>query len=309
MTHKKPSNVAASVRQRLLNIIRETGDEANLLWTRYATERLLYRLSVSKYCEDFVLKGAMLFIVWKGQLYRPTGDIDFLGRGENSSERLKRVFREICAVRVEPDGLEFDPASVQVEPIREEQEYQGQRITMTSFLGKARIPIQVDVGFGDVVIPQAKKICFPTLLDFPAPHIRACPRETVVAEKLQAIVMLGIANSRMKDFYDLYTIAKDFDFDGSTLIKAIKATFKRRKTEIPNKIPLALTEEFGLDEMKSVQWKAFVRKIGLEQCMPELLDVLKHLQEFLLLPMEAASGTVSIPKYWNAGGPWIPAET
>ena len=121
--------------------------------------------------------------------------------------------------------------------------------------------------------------------------------------------MLGIANSRMKDFYDLYILARDFDFDGSTLIKAIKATFKRRKTEIPNKIPLALTEEFGLDEMKSVQWKAFVSKIGLEQGMPELFAVLIHLQEFLLLPMEAASGTISIPKYWNAGGPWIPAET
>lgn len=305
MIKDKPSNVVASVRKRLLNIIRETGDDATLVWTRYTTERLLYRLSVSKYAEDFILKGAMLFIVWKGQLYRPTGDIDFLGCGEDSSERLIRVFRDVCDVKVEPDGLEFNSDSVKAAHIREDQEYQGQRVKLTAFLGKARIPIQVDVGFGDVITPKATEIYFPTLLDFPAPHILACPRETVVAEKLHAMVMLGISNSRMKDFYDLYVLAKDFDFDGSTLTKAIKATFKRRKTEIPSEIPLALTEEFGHDDMKSIQWKAFIRKIGLEQGVPELLDVLMHLQEFLLPPMRAASGTVSIPKYWNVGGPWI----
>ena len=219
------------------------------------------------------------------------------------------MFSDVCNVKVEPDGLEFNSDSVKAAPIREEQEYQGQRVMLTAFLGKARITIQVDVGFGDVVIPKATEIYFPTLLDFPAPHIRACPRETVVAEKLQAMVMLGIANSRMKDFYDLYVLAKDFYFDGPTLTKAIKATFKRRKTEIPSQIPLALTREFGHDNMKCIQWNAFIRKIGLEQGMPELLDVLMYLQEFLLPPMRAASGTASIPKYWNVGGPWIFGET
>lgn len=308
MNGNKPSNVAASVRQRLLNIVRETGDDANLVWTRYATERLLYRLSVSKYAGDFVLKGAMLFMAWTGQSYRPTVDMDFLGRGEDSSERLAEVFQNICAVAVEPDGLEYSANSVKAAPIRNEQEYQGQRITMTAFLGKSRIPIQVDVGFGDVITPKARNISYPTLLNFPAPRIRACPRETVVAEKLQAMVILGIANSRMKDFYDLYVLARDFGFDGTTLARAMRATFTRRRTGISRETPLALTEEFGRDEVKSVQWKAFVRKSGLDRKVPDLLDVLSLLREFLLPPLKAASGLNHAPLYWSAGGPWMSAK-
>jgi len=252
MNQHKLSNVSASVRQRLVSIIRETGDDANLVWRHYATERLLYRLSVSEYAGDFILKGAMLFMAWTGQSYRPTVDMDLLSRGVASSERLVEVFRDVCVLEVEPDGLEFDAKRVKATPIREEQEYQGQRVTLTATLGKSRISVQVDVGFGDVVTPRARLIRFPMLLDFPAPRIRAYPRQTVVAEKLQAIVVLGIANSRMKDFYDLYVLARDFAFDGATLTAAIKATFKRRKTEIPNGTPLALTEEFGRDDLKSV---------------------------------------------------------
>lgn len=154
MTRDKPSNIAASVRQRLLNIIRETGDDANLVWTRYASERLLYRLSVSEYAGDFILKGAMLFTLWTGRLYRPTVDMDFIGLAKNSSERLAEVFRNVCAVEVEPDGLEFIADSVKAAPIREQHEYHGQRVTLMALLGKARIPIQVDVGFGDVVTPK-----------------------------------------------------------------------------------------------------------------------------------------------------------
>jgi len=309
MTQDQLSNVAASVRHRLLNMIRETGDDSNLVWTRYAAERFLYRLSVSEYAGDFILKGAMLFMAWTGQSYRPTVDMDLLSYDENSSERLAEVFRAVCGIEVEPDGLVFDPGTVNATPIREEQGYQGQRVTLTAFLGKARIPIQVDVGFGDVVIPKARMISYPTLLDFPAPGIRACPRETVVAEKLQAMVVLGIANSRMKDFYDLYVLARDFAFDGVTLTRAIKATFNRRKTEIPRETPLALTEEFGRDDTKSVQWKAFVRKSGLEQGVPELLDVLSHIRDFLLPPLKAASGQALVPKDWSAGGPWEPATS
>jgi predicted nucleotidyltransferase component of viral defense system len=309
MTQDKPSNVAASVRQRLLKIIRETGDDANLVWTRYATERLLYRLSVSEYAGDFILKGAMLFMAWTGQSYRPTVDMDFLSRGAASGERLTGVFRNICAVEVEPDGLEFDANSVKAAPIREEQIYQGQRVTLMAFLGKARILIQVDVGFGDVVTPKPRMITYPTLLDFSAPRIRAYPRETVVAEKLQAMVVLGIANSRMKDFYDLHVLARDFAFDGSTLTKAIRATFKGRKTVIPRETPIGLTEEFGRDDAKSAQWKAFVRKTGLQQGVPGLPEVIAHLRVFLLPPMKAASRQASVPKDWSAGGPWVSAES
>jgi len=308
VTEDRVSNIAASVRKRLLKITRETGDDANLVWTRYATERLLYRLSVSEYARDFILKGAMLFMAWTGQSYRPTVDMDLLGRGEDSSERLAEVFRNICAVAVEPDGLEYSANSVKAAPIRNEQEYQGQRITMMAFLGKSRIPIQVDIGFGDVVTPKARKINYPTLLNFPAPRIRACPRETVVAEKLQAMVILGIANSRMKDFYDLYVLARDFGFDGATLARAMRATFTRRRTGISGETPLALTEEFGRDDVKSVQWKAFVRKSGLDRKVPDLLDVLSLLREFLLPPLKAASGLNHAPLYWSAGGPWMSAK-
>ena len=253
MTGDKPFNIAASVRQRLLNIIRQTGDDANLVWTRYATERLLYRLSISEYAGEFILKGAMLFMAWTGRSYRPTIDMDLLGYGEDSSERLAEVFRNICAITVEPDGLEFIADSVKTTPIRKEQEYHGQRITMTSFLGKARIPIQVDIGFGDVVTPRAKNLSYPTILDFPPPIIRAYSPETVVAEKLQTMVTMGIINSRMKDFYDLFVLARDFVFDGVTLTRAIKATFKRRKTEISRETPVALTKEFSQDELKIIQ--------------------------------------------------------
>jgi hypothetical protein len=178
-----------------------------------------------------------------------------------------------------------------------------------AFLGKARIPLQVDVGFGDVVTPKARMIVYPTLLDFPAPRIQACPRETVVAEKLQAMVVLGIANSRMKDFYDLYVLARDFAFDGTTLTRAIKATFKRRKTEISHGTPLSLTEEFGLDGTKSIQWRAFVRKSGFQQYILELPDILLRLRKFLLPPLKAASGQADVPRNWNAGGPWVSVKS
>jgi len=304
MTRGKPSNVAASVRQRLLKIIRETGDDSNLVWTRYATERFLYRLSVSEYAGDFILKGAMLFRAWTGQSYRPTVDMDLLGHGEDSSERLARMFQNVCEIDVEPDGLMFDVNTMEVIPIREEQEYKGKRVKLTAFLGKARIPVQVDVGFGDVVTPEARKISCPVLLDYPAPNIRAYPRETVVAEKFQTMVILGIANSRMKDFYDLYVLSREFAFDGDTLARAIKATFKRRKTVIPIKPPQALTDEFGRDEMKSIQWNAFIRKSGLEECIPELLELLSHLRDFLLPPMKAAAGDGSFQLSWARGGLW-----
>ena len=309
MSQDKPANVAASVRQQLLSIIRQTGDEANLVWRHYATERLLYRLSVSEYAGNFILKGAMLFMAWTGQSYRPTVDMDLLSYGVASSERLVGVFRDVCVLEVEPDGLEFNAESVKATPIREELAYQGQRVTLTATLGKSRISVQVDVGFGDVVTPRARLIRFPTLLDFPAPRIRAYPRETVVAEKLQAIVVLGIVNSRMKDFYDLYVLARDFAFDGATLTAAIKATFKRRKTEVPHGTPLALREEFGRDDLKSVQWKAFVRKAGLQKDVPELQKVLLDLRKFLLSPLKAASEQDQIPKSWSAGGPWVHAES
>lgn len=274
------------------------------MWSRYAAERLLYRLSISEFADDFVLKGAMLFVVWSVELHRPTMDMDLLGYGQDSSDRVADIFRKICLIAVSEDGIVFDSDSVRVSPIRKDQAYHGQRADIVARLGKARIRVQVDIGFGDVVTPDAKQIDYPTILELPAPRIKACPRETVVAEKLHAMVVLGIANSRMKDFYDLHVLSRRFEFEGTILVKAIRATFKRRKTEIPTDEPLALTEEFAQDRTKAVQWSAFIKKSGLAHNALDLAEVISDLRRFLLFPLKAASGHAPVPVRWEAGGPW-----
>jgi len=245
----------------------------------------------------------MLFAVWSGEIHRPTIDVDLLGYGKDSSERVENIFREVCSVGVSEDGIAFDTESVQATPIREGQSYHGQRVTLTARLGKARIHVQVDIGFGDVVTPDAEQIEYPTLLELPAPRIKACPRETVVAEKLHAMVVLGIANSRMKDFYDMHVLSSRFDFAGATLVKAIQATFKRRKTEIPSEVPLALSKEFAQDKTKVIQWKAFAKKSGLSS-IDDLELTISEMREFLLLPLKAAAGKDPVPNRWEAGGCW-----
>jgi predicted nucleotidyltransferase component of viral defense system len=250
-----------------------------------------------------MLKGAMLFVAWTGQAYRPTADMDFLGYGEDSSERLLRVFQDVSQLDVEPDGLTFDESTIKVVPIRQDLEYKGKRITLTAFLGKSRIPVQIDVGFGDVVTPKSERISYPTLLKYPAPTIQASTRETVVAEKFQTLVVRGIANSRMKDFYDLYILSRNFEFTGKMLVAAIKATFKRRKTDFPQVLPLALTEEFGLDVMKTTQWNAFIRKGHLEAI--DFPEALTFLRSFLLPILQAITDNTRAPDSWKAGGPWV----
>jgi hypothetical protein len=208
-----------------------------------------------------VLKGALLFELWTQERYRTTRDADFLARGENTPERFKTIFRDICKVVVVDDGLRFDPTSVKAERITEDANYQGVRVTFMGYLENARIPIQIDIGFGDVVTPAPAEAEFPTLLDFPAPKLLAYPRETVIAEKFEAIVKMGIANSRMKDFYDLWKLSRDFVFDGLLLSEAVKKTFERRGTDLPTeKMPVAFTEEFYQDEIKQKQWKGFCEK-------------------------------------------------
>lgn len=214
MTNDSPGNVAASVRQRLLDLSRERGEDFQLILTWYAAERFLYRLALSKHSNQFILKGAMLLNVWMDRSHRPTRDLDFAGYGEGSPERLVNLFHEICQVEVEEDGLQYEAESIQVNEIRENQEYQGKRVRLVAYLETARIPVQIDIGFGDVVTPDAEEISYPTLLDSPAPRILVYPPETVVSEKLQAMVALGILNSRMKDFYDLRIISKQLTFDG-----------------------------------------------------------------------------------------------
>jgi hypothetical protein len=228
VTRRATSNVAASVRQRLLNHAKERHEDFNFVLSRFAAERLLYRLSVSEHAETFVLKGALLFLLWTGHLYRPTRDVDLLGFGDSSIKRLEDIFRDICKAKVADDGLIFAADSVQGASIREDQEYDGVRITLLAFLEKARIPLQIDVGFGDAITPEVQAVEFPLLLaspTLPAPRLNAYPRETVIAEKLEAMVTLGVPNSRMKDFSDLLTLARSFDFEGDVLVRAVRSTF------------------------------------------------------------------------------------
>ena len=247
MSVDQPRNLAASVRQRLLNIAKREGEVFDLVLTRYALERFLYRLGHSQYHSQFLLKGAMLFAVWGGEPHRPTRDIDLLGFGPSELPLLEKIFRNICQENVEPDGVEFLPDTLRAIEIREDQEYQGVRVQFEARLENAMIPIQVDIGFGDAVTPAPENITYPTVLDFAAPKLRAYPVYTVVAEKFQAMVWLGIANTRMKDFYDIWIIMQKFSFNGQLLAQAIEATFVRRNTLLPASAPLALSKVFSSD--------------------------------------------------------------
>jgi hypothetical protein len=248
LSRPKLKNVPASIRQKLLDLARERNQDFGIVLTKYALERILFRIGNSKYRHVFVLKGALLFEVWTHQQYRPTRDADFLARGDNSPERFVQIFREIAAAEVEDDGLRFDPKSVKTQRIKEDADYEGVRVTFTALLDKARIPIQIDVGFGDAITPGPVDTPYPTLLDLPAPHLLAYPRETVISEKLEAIVKLGIANSRMKDFHDLHSLSTTFEFDGKILAEAVRVTFEHRRTDLPaDGTPLAFTREFYED--------------------------------------------------------------
>lgn len=304
MNGKTIKNVAASVRERLYQLSQKRGEDFQLMLTRYGLERLLYRLGRSSYRDRFVLKGAMLFSLWGGEVYRATRDVDFLGFGDSSTRELEKVFRELCTVPVEDDGLNFVAETVRAEKIRDAMEYGGIRVTLEGRLEQARIPIQADIGFGDAVTPAAEDIEYPTLLDALAPKIRAYPKETVVAEKYEAIVRLGIANSRMKDFYDLWVLSRTFDFDGERLSEAIRKTFERRKTKLPESVPVAFTSEFYGAQAKLNQWRAFLNK-GLVTGKEILLsDVAKVLRDFLLPPTEALVSEGAFTMRWSHAGTW-----
>jgi len=304
MSVAQPDNLPASVRQRLLNIAKRDGEAFDLVLTRYALERLLYRLGQSQYHGQFLLKGAMLFAVWGGETHRPTRDVDLQGFGTSELAQVVEIFQDICQVPVEPDGLDFFPDTMRAIEIREDQEYQGVRVSFEARLEKAVIPIQIDIGYGDAVTPAPENITYPTILDFDAPKLRAYPVYTVVAEKFQAMVWLGIANSRMKDFYDLWIIMRKFPFEGEVLGTAIDATFARRQTPLPTEAPLALTQAFANDAAKQTQWKAFLRKNALPVNDLTFPDIIAALHDFLMPPTLASAKELAFNANWPAGGPW-----
>jgi predicted nucleotidyltransferase component of viral defense system len=297
------TDIAASVRQRLLNK-KAAGEQFQTVLARYGVERLLYRLSKSPHADSFVLKGAMLLRIWGAGLHRPTTDLDLLGLGESDIEHLEDVFRAVCEVPVEDDGLVFLADTIHGARIREDQTYQGVRLKLLAMLGVARIPVQVDIGFGDPMVPGAQDAVYPTLLDLPAPRLRTYPMESVVAEKFQAMVALGMANGRLKDFYDLWGLASREAFSGGTLSRAIQATFAARGSTLPDAVPVALTPEFHADRVKNESWAGFLNKNGLTADGRSLSEVAAILVAFLMPPVEALCGGVSFNRFWPPGGPW-----
>lgn len=305
MSKAIPTNTAASVKQRLLNRARAKKEDFNLLLIKYALERVLYRIGQSQHRDSFVLKGALLFELWTDQTHRPTRDADFLSQGENTLERFQKIFGGICELKVAVDGLRFDSASVKVGRIKEDQDYEGIRVTFFGYLENARLPVQIDIGFGDAITPDPVWTSYPTLLENPAPILLAYPRETVVAEKFEAMVKLGIANTRMKDFHDLRTLASLFPFSSPSLSEAIRRTFERRKTPLPKEaLPTALTPEFYKDATKQKQWEAFASKNKLSIAPITLQEVTDSIHAFVI-PVLPSSATENAPDLkWEPGGPW-----
>ncbi len=285
MSPREIKNLAASIRQQLLNLAHERDEVFQLTLTRFGLERLLYRLSRSEHADRFLLKGAMLFSAWSEVPYRSTRDLDLAGTGDAEPDQVQTFFEDLCRLAVEPDGLELRPDTIRVEEIREPSEYAGVRVRLDGYLGTARIPLQVDIGFGDVVTPAPSKITYPTLLDLPAPELLAYPPATVVSEKFQAMVALGIANTRMKDFYDVWMLAQEIELDSAELADAIQATFNRRSTPLPDDLPIALREEYW--DSRHREWNAFLRKNRLPEQV-SLGEVGRRLIEFIEPALNAA---------------------
>ena len=307
MTRKKGvplANIAASVKARLLQRAHEDGEDFNSLLVRYVLERLLYRLGASKHADDFVLKGALLFVAWSARPHRATKDLDLLGRGTPDPARLVGIFREVCQVAAVDDGVTFLAETVIAEPIREEAVYDGIRLRFSAQLGTAKIPVQVDVGFGDATTPEPQSTVLPVLLDFPPPRLRAYARESTIAEKLHAMVELGLGNSRMKDYYDLWFLSTEYPFVGNLLANAVRATFDRRETALPHEVPAGLSDHFATDAAKVAQWVAFLRRARLRKEAPPLDLLVVSLRGFLMPVVNAAGAASAIDTVWRPGGPW-----
>lgn len=298
----RPMDLAASVRARLQRLSRQRQVEFQLLLSEFAIERLLYRLGVSPYADRFVLKGAMLFRLWSDDRHRATWDLDLLGRGANDVAEVVAVIRDLCSIPGQ-DGIVFDAASISGEDIRAAEEYAGVRVRGEARLAEARIPLQIDVGFGDAVTPIPRRESYPTLLDHAAPHVLVYPREAVVAEKVEAMISLGVTNSRMKDFYDVQLLAATLAFDGRALAAAIRATFERRATPFPDAAPLVLTRGFLGAPERQIQWRAFLRRSRLEG-PPDAGELAAALNRFLEPVLSAVARGEPFVAAWPAGGPW-----
>jgi len=299
---KSLKNISASVRQRLLNRAKSDRRPFNEMLQYYAMERFLYRLSQSTHADGYILKGALMLRVWHAPELRPTMDIDMLGLTNNDSTAIIAQIRDILSVDVEADGLTFDPDSIQAERITEDADYEGIRIRFLGTLGSSRINMQIDIGFGDVVYPKPEESDIPTMLDFPVPRLLCYSRESSIAEKFEAMVKLGMLNSRMKDFYDIWLLSRQFDFNGVILSEAIRLTFDQRSTALPTEIE-AFTELFI--NAKQVQWAAFWRRLQQDHVPVSFREVTASVERFLSPVVAALSSSKPSPINWTAPGPWF----
>ena len=298
-------NMAASVRDRLKKRCLPGGQNLNDLLIRHAIERMLFRLSESIHGQSFVVKGAILFHLWQKIPHRITRDLDLLGLGRPTIGALIEVFRAICRHRVPSDGVVFDPDTVVAESIRSHAVRAGVRVRVQGRIGKARVPLQIDVGFGDAMAVIPEEVEFPSLLDLPRPKLRAYRMETVLAEKLEAVATLGLLNSRMKDLFDMWHLASGYSFRGQALADSIRATFRRRGSRVPVEMPPGLSETFWSDGNRQSLWKAFWRKSVKTDPALSLQQVVGLASSFLLPPAFAAAGNLKFQWLWRPGGPWL----
>lgn len=304
MKRAGPRNVSASVLARLLALSKKSGDDYNVLLTAYVFERFLFRLGISEVRDRFVLKGAMLLRVWSDHPYRSTRDLDLLRRGDASDAAIREDIVVVCSTPVDADGLLFDTDSMELAPIRPDEKYAGTRVTMTAYCGNARIPMQIDVGVGDAVYPRPVLTEYATLLEMPAPRVVAYAAETVIAEKVEAMVVLGMRNSRIRDFFDVWYLAQNFPFERQMLTRAIAETFKRRGTPIPEDDPIALTPEYWRDPAREPHIRAFVRRARLEATPERGVELLDVLRPFLIPLLDDVRRGVKEEGTWLPGGPW-----
>jgi hypothetical protein len=301
---KEIKNIQASIRARLQNIAKETGRPFSEILQYFGMERFLYRFGCSEYTDKFVLKGALMFTVWRVPERRTTLDIDFATQYNNQIETIERIIKKVCEVSATPDGLIFDPRTIKGKRIKENADYEGVRVKFRGFLGRSRITMQIDVAFGDIIYPKPSIIDYPVILDLPKPHLKGYTPESIVSEKFEAIVKLGALNSRMKDFYDLLLISRQFEFDGTKLNEALKRTFSHRKTPLPAHKPLFAEEIYDESSDRQTLWKAFLKKEAIKHVPEKLNDAAKEIEKFLIMPLEAINNGRKFNKTWKTAGPW-----
>jgi hypothetical protein len=297
-------NLSASIKARLTNKSKETSRPFSEILQYYAMERFLYRLGQTEYRDWFILKGALMFAVWRVSESRATMDIDLLGQFDNRIAKAESIMKEICRAQVAGDGLLFDPDTVKVRKIKEGAEYEGVRVKFTGFLERSRIWMQVDIGFGDTIYPKPQIIDYPVILDLPKPRIKGYPMETVVAEKFEAMVKLGVLNSRMKDFYDVWLMIRQFDFEGESLVKALDKTFTHRKTMLPDKPPFFVDSIYETNSDQQELWRGFLNILKAKHAPATLSEVAKLIEAFLEKPVKALAQKKGFDGKWKALGPW-----